>query len=218
MLRRSIQATEDERGRWAHELRERTLTQLSRMREELSAARDDGASADDAIGHALSALGSQIDAVRWMITRLRPPQLDELGVVASLRALFEHADLTGLRVDCTADLAYESGRAETRLAPAIEVTVFRVAQEAVDNAIRHSGARVATVTLEEDGGEVRLSVRDEGCGFDAAAHSDGYGIVDMRERLALVGGALDVQSEPGRGTTLSARIPSRRVPSAAAGS
>ena len=213
LLRRSIQATENERGRWATELRERTLTKLARVREELSAARGNGAaSSSEAVDAALGELGAQIDALQWMITQLRPPQLDELGIGPSLEALFERADLSGLEVEAQIDIASESGRAERRLDAAIEVTVFRVVQEALDNALRHGAAHAAQVTLRENGDELLLRVRDEGRGFDPAAQSDGYGFVDMRERLAFVGGALELQSAPGGGTTVTARIPVQRAP------
>lgn len=212
LVRRSIQSTENERARWAQELRDRTLVPLARVREELSAARGDG-HLDATIGTVVAELGTQIDALGWIITQLRPPQLDDLGIGASLAALFERADLNGLVVAATVDLAYEAGRAPARLDGTIEVTLFRVVQEALDNALRHGGARQVHVTLEEDDVELLLCVRDEGCGFDQAIHSDGYGFVDMRERLALVEGLLDVHSEAGVGTTITARIPARRAAS-----
>jgi signal transduction histidine kinase len=212
LLQRGIQAMEVERGRWAAELNTRTLAQLGVVREELTAARggDAGAAIDGVLNRALGELGTQIDALNWIITQLRPPQLDELGIKASLEALFAHADLTGLVVDAEIDLAYESGRAESRLAPAIEVTVFRVVQEALDNAIRHGAAKHARVTVTEHDGAVQLSIRDEGAGFDADGQSDGYGFVDMRQRLTFLGGDLRVTSAPGAGTTVSARVPVRR--------
>ena len=212
LLQRSIQALEGERRRWAEELNTRTLARLGRVREELARARAAEAPGqlDGVLDSTLDELGGQIDALSWVVTQLRPPELDELGIKASLEALFAHADLTGLVVDAEIDLAYESGRAASRLAPAIEVTVFRVVQEALDNAIQHGGAGAARVTLREDDSELVLSVRDEGSGFDAAAQSDGYGFVDMRQRLALVGGTLAVHSTPGAGTTVSARVPVRR--------
>ena len=101
-----------------------------------------------------------------MVTQLRPPELDELGIGPSLEALFERADLSGLEVDAQIDIASEAGRASSRLDAAIEVTVFRVVQEALDNALRHGAARAAAVTLRETADELLLCVRDEGCGFD----------------------------------------------------
>jgi signal transduction histidine kinase len=217
LLRRSIHATEIERGRWATELREHTLAQLTRVRDGLAAARSDGGRLERAVDEALGALGPQIDALQWMVTQLRPPELDELGIGPSLEALFERADLSGLVVDAQLDIASETGRASSRLEAAIEVTVFRVVQEALDNALRHGAAREATVTLRETEDELLLCVRDEGCGFDPAERSDGYGFVDMRERLAFVGGSLDVQSAPGSGTTVTARVPVARAAAAAPG-
>ena len=220
LLRRSIQASEGERGRWATELRSKTLMTLSRVREDLCAARGnpDREALEAAIDRAAGELETQLGALQWIITHLRPPQLDELGVGASLEALFERADLNGLEVDADIDLAFESGRATTRLESTIEVTLFRVVQEALDNAIQHGGAQHADVSLHEDDGTLVLIVRDEGRGFDPAVQSDGYGFVDMRERLALIGGSLDVASAPGGGTTVTARVPvDRRPPDGAAG-
>ena len=214
LLRRSIQAMESERGRWAAELRERTVTKLASLREDLAAARVTGVALEGAVDAALAELGAQVDALQWMVTQLRPQQLDEQGIGPSLRALFERADLTGLEVEATIDVAYESGRADTRLDPSIEVAVFRVVQEALDNALRHGAARSARVTLQEGPDELLLCVRDEGRGFDPAAQSDGYGFVDMRERLAFVGGSLELQSAPGDGTTVTARIPVQRAAAA----
>jgi signal transduction histidine kinase len=212
LLRRSIQALEGERRRWAEELNARTLERLTRMRAELAAARaaDAPGQLDGVLDATLEELGEQIDALAWIITQLRPPELDEAGVAASLQALFAHADLTGLVVDAEIDLAYESGRAATRLLPAIEVTVFRVVQEALDNAIQHGRAHAASVLLTERDDELTLRVHDAGRGFDAAAQSDGYGFVDMRQRLAFVDGTLEIASEAGAGTTVTARVPVRR--------
>jgi signal transduction histidine kinase len=213
LLRRSIQALEGERRRWAEELNARTLERLARMRAELAAARagDAPGQLDGVLDATLEELGEQIDALAWIITQLRPPELDEAGIAASLQALFAHADLTGLVVDAEIELAYESGRAATRLLPAIEVTLFRVVQEALDNAIQHGGAHAASVLLTERDDELTLRVRDEGRGFDAAAQSDGYGFVDMRQRLAFVDGTLEISSEAGAGTTVTARVPVRRA-------
>jgi signal transduction histidine kinase len=212
VLQRSIQALERERRRWAEELNTRTLERLSRMRAELAGARGDGPPGrlDGVLDSAVEELGGQIDALEWVITQLRPPELDAAGIQPSLQALFAHADLSGLVVDAEIDLAYESGRAATRLEPDIEVTIFRVVQEALDNAIQHGGAGAAHVVLAERDDELMLQVRDAGRGFDAAAQSDGYGFIDIRQRLALVGGALEVESEPGAGTTVTARVPVRR--------
>lgn len=214
LLWRSIQATESERTRWAQELRERTLAPLVQVRDELSAARDDGRRehVDEALDHALAALGTQIETLAWVVTQLRPRQLDELGIEATLTALFERADLTGLVIDAEIELKHEPAVEEARLESAIEVTVFRVVQEALDNALRHGAAMTARVRLCERADELVLSVSDDGCGFDAAIRSDGFGFVDMRERLALVGGTLAVSSAPGEGATVTVRMPARRRP------
>ena len=209
LRRRGIQALEDERGRWATALDTRTLARLARVRDELSHARDDGR-LDGVLDGALAELGAQIDALTWVVTQLRPPELGELGMQAALAALLAHADLSGLAVASEVDLAHESGRAATRLDPAIEVTILRVVQEALDNVLRHGGAGAVQVELSERDGELLVRVSDAGGGFDVTAQPDGHGFADMRRRLAFVGGTLDVQSASGAGTTVSARVPVRR--------
>jgi len=88
-----------------------------------------------------------------------------------------------------------------------EVVILRCAQEAVANARKHAGAATISIALSSQDGCARLVVEDDGCGFDPAAASDGFGLPGMAERLALVGGALAVDSAPGRGTVLTASVP-----------
>ena len=91
----------------------------------------------------------------------------------------------------------------------ISLCLFRVLQEALQNAVKHSGARDFKVELQGSQSEIRLVVSDSGIGFDweEAIYEQGLGLISMRERLRLVNGELSIQSEPGRGTTVLARVP-----------
>jgi signal transduction histidine kinase len=136
--------------------------------------------------------------------RLHPSKLEQLGLVAALAGLckeLEHAH--GLRIGFTAHAVPPVIPEETALC------LYRIAQEALRNVVKHSAARGAGVGLTAGAGALCLSVADTGAGFDpaAAARRGGLGLVSMRERLRLVGGTLDLQSRPGHGTRLDVRVP-----------
>jgi len=90
--------------------------------------------------------------------------------------------------------------------------MYRLLQEALTNVVKHAGASRVTVALVEDDGTVELSVTDDGAGFETDAASEGFGLIGMHERIALLGGELDFDSRPGAGTTVVARIPVKRRP------
>jgi signal transduction histidine kinase len=108
------------------------------------------------------------------------------------------------------DLAYEHGRAGERHTPELETATYRIIQEALGNAIKHGHARRAVVEVTEDDRIVRLTVRDDGEGFDAAQQTDGFGLLGMRERAELLGGTVNVDSAPGHGATITAKLPAAR--------
>jgi signal transduction histidine kinase len=208
-LRSSIRASEEERRRWARELHDQTLQDLAALRMMLAAARTGG---DDeqlraVVDQAVDLLASGVTDLRSLINDLRPAALDELGLEAALEALVERVErLSGLRIDLRAELAHEQGRAERHEAD-IELTIYRLVQEALTNATKHGQAGRAIVQVIDHEDVVEVEVRDDGRGFLPEATTNGFGLVGMRERLAVVGGTLDIRSEPGAGTTLRARIP-----------
>ncbi|HET9013395.1 MAG TPA: sensor histidine kinase, partial [Gemmatimonadaceae bacterium] len=155
-----------------------------------------------------------VDALRGLVTELRPAALDELGTTPAVRALIDRtAAAAGLEIELDLDLAYEQGRTDTRHSPELESTLYRLVQEALSNIVKHAGATHVTVALTEDDTTVRLSVTDDGAGFHADAATEGFGLIGMRERVALLAGELDLDSRPGAGTTVTARIPIQRRPS-----
>ena len=209
-------ATEDERRRWARELHDETLQGLGALRLSLAAARRSSepevwrAALDDAI----TELDTEIANVRGIISDVRPAALDELGTEAAVEALSDRIRTRGIDVALTVDLDWEAGRSATRHDDELETALYRIAQEAMTNGLKHSGAALLTVDIAEVDGHVIVSVRDDGQGFDPSARAEGFGLLGMRERVELLDGTLTVVSAPGEGTTLSARLPVRRRPAA----
>ena len=205
-LRRAIEASEAERGHWARELHDETLQQLAGLRVLLSGARrsDDPERMQTAVGEALELLGSGIADLRALIADLRPAALDELGVHAALETLTARvAQQTGLEIELEHDGSRQAGD--------VESTIYRLVQEGLTNVVKHADARRVLVRVAEEDGTVEVLLRDDGRGFAPRRSTTGFGLVGMHERVALVRGALEVESTPGEGTTLRARIPSSKM-------
>ena len=145
-----------------------------------------------------------------------PAALDQLGLEAAVAALCERASRHGLQVDSSIELAFEQGREPTRHTPELESAIYRIIQEALTNATKHGHATRAVIELEESTSTVELNVRDDGEGFDPASRTAGFGLLGMRERVGLLHGAVQIESSPGEGTTVSASFPAQRRPATAA--
>jgi signal transduction histidine kinase len=213
-VRRSLEASERERGRWARELHDETLQEMGALKLHLSAAHrsDDVAQLKEAIAGAVAQLVDGIDRLRALITDLRPAALDQLGTGAALEALVDRlASQSGLAIALDVDLDYERGRSAVRHVPDLEATIYRTVQEALTNVIKHAEATSGVVSVSEAADTVELAVRDDGRGFDPATQSRGFGLLGMRERIALAGGTLAVQARPGEGTEIRVRLPVRFV-------
>jgi signal transduction histidine kinase len=144
--------------------------------------------------------------VRSLVFELRPTGLDDDGLAP---ALAKHLELVGRAHGLDVSMTVP-GRAVDRLPPGTEAQLFRIAQEALTNVVRHASARSATVSLVAGDGSVTLTVSDDGDGFDPAARSvrsRRLGLTSMRERAAALGGRLTIESAPGEGTTVTAVIP-----------
>ena len=207
-VRRALAASEQERRRWARELHDETLQDLAAVRMLLSTARRAGdaeqlgAAVDEAVEH----LARGVDSLRALITDLRPAALDELGLGAALAGLARRVEGQGLAVD----LRFELDES-TRLAPELESTLYRIVQEALTNVVKHAGASRVEVEVGSEEGRIRIRVRDDGAGFEAGSHTEGFGLVGMQERVALVDGELHVTSSPGGGTEILVTLPGRTV-------
>jgi signal transduction histidine kinase len=164
-----------------------------------------------AIDNALEQITTAIGDLRSLITELRPAALDELGTKPALETLVARVmRQTDIEIALDIDLAYDNGDAASRHAPEIESAVYRIVQEALNNVAKHAAATRVDVSISDRGGDIALVVRDNGDGFAVQQRSTGFGLLGMRERLALVGGTLEIDSEPGAGTVVRASIPVRR--------
>jgi len=207
-----LAAAEQERARWARELHDQTLQALAAVRMALTSqlrGRDPERMAH-VIVEAVRQLDAEISDLRSLITELRPAALDELGVKAALEALADRARRTGLEVHLRINLAYEDGRQPDRHTAELETALYRITQQALTNAARHANAQRALIDVHEEDHTVRVTIRDNGRGFDPAARTDGFGLLGMRERAELLNGTLEVNSAPGLGTTITATLPVRR--------
>jgi len=139
--------------------------------------------------------------VHHLSHQLHPFTLEALGIVAALRRLSRELSERGLRVAFNGDAAY------SEVSSAVALGLFRVAQEALNNVLKHSGAREATLHFSSSDRAVTIRVEDRGRGFDARAHGRGLGLVSMRERLMQLGGEVAIESRPGEGTVVEARVP-----------
>jgi signal transduction histidine kinase len=173
------------------------MQSIQRSPGKLSLITDSIASIDRALQH-----------VRNLSHALRPSLLDDLGLQAALRWLADRtAQNSGLIVRFEGDLP------DDRLPVEIETACFRIAQEALNNVVRHARATRAAIELRRQGDELELVVRDDGLAFDVqatyqkAVRGASFGLVGMRERATLLGGSLDILSQPGKGTEVRARLP-----------
>ena len=213
LQRQRLAAAEGERGRWARELHDDTLQSLAQLRLSLSAARRNGGPQvlERAVSLAIENIEEGIANLRALVTDLRPAALDELGLEAAVAALCERASRTGLEIDSSLDLAYEQGREPTRHIPELETGLYRVIQEALTNAVKHGHARRAVIEIVENPATVKLTVRDDGDGFDPATSTAGFGLLGIRERVQLLHGTVQIESAPGTGATITASLPVQRV-------
>ena len=213
---RTLGAQEDERRRIARELHDETaqvlatlLIQVSLLREQTRRAGNETAPAAERHLAAIESLTqAALESVRAIAYDLRPSVLDDLGLAPAIRWYANHrVSPDGPTVTVEADTSL-------RLAPETETALYRVAQEALTNVLKHARATAAMVRLHRnDDGWVELEVTDDGQGFalDAVLADDSrerrLGLLGMRERVELLGGHFTVSSRPGRGTRLTARLP-----------
>ena len=205
-----ISAQDEERARVARELHDSAAQTLAALNLQLSAAARD--SRDPDLAERLSLVrkhaGDVLEEIRAISRDMHPRVLDDLGLSAALSHL---GRLMGERTDMIVDV--ESEAVDQNLRPAVAATLYRVAQEAVGNAIRHSKGSRVEVRLESSARGLRLVVQDDGAGFDVAraeVERPGMGLFSMQERVALVDGTLQIDAGRGRGTRITATVPVTR--------
>ena len=212
-LARSVwNVQENERRRLALELHGgigQTLTAIKNQLERLRApGRTPQGSFEASIAELVETVSQALDEMRNLARFLRPAVLDDLGLEPALRWLARNA---AQRFDLEVDLRV-AGLSE-RLDPEIETLAFRVVQEALTNAARHSGGKGARVEVTRDALTLHALVRDEGMGFDPRASlagdadEAGVGLRGIRDRVELFGGTLRIDSAPGAGTTIAITVP-----------
>ncbi|MBO0767818.1 MAG: GAF domain-containing sensor histidine kinase [Solirubrobacterales bacterium] len=206
-LRITIASAEDERRRWARELHDQTLQGLGGLRVLLSGAgrRDDPEELRAAVAQAISDVDTEIEGLRAIISDLRPALLDDLGLTAALEALIERRRSEGLTVN--AELAFpDREHTPESFSLDLETTVYRFVQEALTNVVKHASATSVWITAGLNDTHTTVDIRDNGVGFDPEAPAVGLGLTGIRERVALAGGSVSVDSGED-GTTLHADIP-----------
>jgi signal transduction histidine kinase len=210
LVGRLIMAQEEERRRVAYDVHDGLAQTAAAAHQHLQAfARHNppgSARGQEELDEALELVRDVVGEARQVIHDLRPTVLDDFGLAAAVRLQVQTLRSEGLEVDL------EEALGDERLPPEVETTFFRVAQEALTNVRKHPRAAAVHVVLDRSGRAVRLMVRDEGRGFrpDEATRSNGpgerAGLSGMRERLSLLGGRFELQSEPGSGTTVTAEV------------
>jgi signal transduction histidine kinase len=207
LLERLISAEDEERRRIARELHDETgqaLTALLvglRLIEELAVTLDVQSAAQRLRGVA----AQTVDNMGRLARGLHPSVLDDMGLAAAVRQhVSDYATSFGVAVDTQVEVVSHA------LPPLAATTLYRILQEALTNVARHARARNVGVELLQQGTMLTLVVRDDGVGFDAGAglrEAQGLGLHGMQERVALLGGSVEIESRPGHGTVVRARIP-----------
>ena len=202
---RLVDAQEAERRKLSRELHDevgQTLGVLLMDFGRLAGALGDApAEIAERIANMKSLAERSVETVRNMALLLRPSMLDDLGLIPALEWQGREVSRTSrIEVEVEAEGVSENLPDETG------ICLYRLVQEALHNAVRHSEARNARVRIEQSGGRIRLRVTDDGRGFDPS-RTRGLGILGMEERVRRLGGKLRIQSEPGKGTTVEAELP-----------
>jgi signal transduction histidine kinase len=203
-LRRAVETQELERRRLARELHDETGQALTSILLGLKALEEktDDEAARSSIEELRELVVGTLQDVRRLAVELRPSALDDFGLVAALERLAaSFTEQSGISVDFQAALADE------RLRDEAETALYRIVQESLTNVVKHAQARRVSILLTRTDGTVKAVVEDDGKGFDPEKTTGGFGLVGMQERLALLGGRLEIESAGGAGTTVAAEVP-----------
>ena len=212
LLKKVIRAQEEERRRIARELHDETSQALTAlvvgMETAAMAPEAERARFQKKLTELKELAVETLEDVHRLIYDLRPSVLDDLGLVAGLR-WYADSRLQSAGVQVRVSVKGD----EKRLPAEVESTLFRIGQEAISNATRHARATDVLMALDFQDGSITLEVKDDGVGFDVASVTNsggprpGWGILGMQERATLLGGTLQIESEPGKGTHVKVSIP-----------
>jgi signal transduction histidine kinase len=198
LSQRAVDLQESDRREIGRELHDQIGQLLTGLRLMIEAPRAGGS------GEILSVIDELIDRVRDLSMNLRPPMLDELGLLPALLCQIERFEAqTGIQVD------FHPSDLDRRFGPQVEITAFRIVQEALTNVARHAGVMKVKVEVCADSKTLAARIDDDGRGFsvDGALARYSGGLAGMRERCRLLGGRLTIESTPGTGTRLSLQLP-----------
>ena len=198
----------EERRRFSRDLHDgiNQLMVAAKFRIELAQSQAEKGNAEYhvSLASALSTLHGAIKEVRRISHDLRPGLLDDMGLELALKNMFEQFhERSGVQIELHGKLR------QPAVAPDVEITLYRVAQEALTNIERHAQARRVVLHLQQSEHQIQLELHDDGCGFDPTqvAAMPGIGLNNMRERVELLGGQFELHSAPGQGTRIHASLP-----------
>ena len=216
LSRRLIAAQEEERRRISRELHDVIVQTLTGINLRLAALKSQTMKGTRDLQNKIAVtqrlVEKSVEVVHRFARDLRPTLLDDLGLIPALKSYFEgFMEQSGIRVSLVAYAGLEKLRSETR------TVLYRVVQEALMNAGKHSGASEVRVRFHEEGNAVCLEIEDNGCGFAVEGARIGkgskrLGLLGMKERVEMVGGSFSVESSPGKGTIIHIRILQRAHP------
>jgi signal transduction histidine kinase len=210
---RIITAREEERRRLRRDLHDGLGAQLAALIMQAGIARSlvrtDPAAADQELTELREELRAAVADIRRLVYGLRPPALDELGLVGALRARLARLDRGGIEADSPAlQVDFVASESLPPLSAAAEVATFRIIEEAVTNVVKHAQATHAVVTLRVDAETVLITISDDGVGLPPAIESSGLGLQSMRERATEIGGSCTITANPdGCGTLVRVTVP-----------
>ena len=202
-LRRVVEAQELERRRLARELHDETGQALTSILLGLRSVEDakDAAQRDAAAAELRELVVSTLQDVRRLAVELRPKALDDFGLLAAVERLAQtFTEQIGIATDVEASLG------DSRLPAEVETALYRLVQEALTNVVKHSRAARVSISLVRKVNSVSAVIEDDGVGFSEPS-GEGLGLVGMRERVGLIDGRLEIETQPGHGTTIVAEVP-----------
>ena len=209
VARKLVEVQEKERARIARELHDDILQRLALLSLEVGQLQENPSEIEPRGKELRKRIGNISADVQAMAHDLHPSRLEYLGAVAGMKSWCkDFAERQKLELDFTTNVRIP-------LPPHIGVSLFRVLQEALQNAVKHSGANRVQVQLRMVSEALHLVVRDSGRGFDvrAASRGKGLGLTSMRERIRLVSGSITIDSKPNGGTAIKVRVPFKAAPS-----